>query len=254
MTFEWSPVEKFCRVKDGRFRSRKAFRAAPCHQTHPIVLESGGATFPSAGLVGGDCGQDQGIYIIFPAGLDEYPAESARHFRVELVWIDCRKRPDIFFRGSARDLQPQCKRQYGPGSHVVLLPRKPTFWQASFFKAQGEGGRIVAACRPRFPDERNAPLSLRTANRQLTTDLRLMRRYSKRDKKRLVDERSCDLIVIDLEPLDCECGMLSEKAIGNAGVVALFAEGNLHFSNKGIVRWHDPYRFGRRHWLVGTGP
>jgi hypothetical protein len=151
MTFEWSTVEKFCRVIDGRFRGRKALRAAPCHQTHPVVFESGGATFPSAGLVGRDCGQDQRINIIFPAGLDEYSSETMRHFRVELVWIDRRKRPDVFLRGSARDLQPQCKRQYRPGSHVVLIPRKPTFWQASFFKPHGgEKNRVgVSACVPR---------------------------------------------------------------------------------------------------------
>jgi hypothetical protein len=78
-------------------------------------------------------------------------------------------------------------------------------------------------------------------------------RYSKRNKKLPVDEWSCDLAMIDLESLDCECGILSEKAIGNAGVVPLFAEDNLDFSDKGIVRLHDFYRFGRRHWLVGTG-
>jgi hypothetical protein len=79
-------------------------------------------------------------------------------------------------------------------------------------------------------------------------------RYPKRNKKRTVDERSCDLVMIDLVSLDGECGILSEKAIGNAGVVPLIAEDNLDFSDKGIVRLHDLYRFGRRHWLVGTGP
>jgi hypothetical protein len=147
MTFEWSTVEKFCRVKDGLFRARKTFRAAPCHQTHPVVLESGGTTFPSAGFVSGDCGQDQRINIIFPACLDEYSSEAMRHFRVELARIDRRERPDVFLRGSARDLQPQCKRQYGPGSHVVLLPRKPTFWQATFFRRRAGKWGIVSAYR-----------------------------------------------------------------------------------------------------------
>jgi hypothetical protein len=159
MTFEWSAIEKFCRVKDGRFGAGKAFRAAPCHQTHPVVLESGGAAFPPAGLVGGDGGQDQGINIVFPTGLDEHSSESMRHFRLELVWIDRRKRPDVFLGSSARDLQPQCERHYGPGSHVVLLPRKPTFWQASFLKAKG-GEKIVSAYRRVFSNEKFAPLPL----------------------------------------------------------------------------------------------
>ena len=79
-------------------------------------------------------------------------------------------------------------------------------------------------------------------------------RYSERDKKHVVDERPCDLVVVDLKSLNCECGILSEKTIGNARVVALLAEGDLHFSNNGIVRGNDRYRFGWRHWLVGTGP
>jgi hypothetical protein len=79
-------------------------------------------------------------------------------------------------------------------------------------------------------------------------------RYSKRNKKRSVDERSCHLVVIDLEPLDRKCGFLSEKAVGSAGEVPLFAEGDLDFSDKGIVRSQARDRFGRRHWLVGTGP
>jgi hypothetical protein len=104
MTFEWSTVEKFSRVKDGRFGGCKAFSATPRHQSHPVILESGGAAFPSAGLVGGDCGQDQRINIILPTGLDEYPSKTMRHFRLKLVWIDRRKRPDIFLRGATRDL------------------------------------------------------------------------------------------------------------------------------------------------------
>jgi hypothetical protein len=132
MTFEWFTVEKFCSVKDGSFRGRKAPRAASGHQTHPVILKSGGVAFPSSGLVGGDCGQDQGINIILPAGFNEYSSKSMRHFGIELVWIDRRKRPDVFLRGSGRDLQRQGKCQYGPGSHAVLFPRKPTFWQASF--------------------------------------------------------------------------------------------------------------------------
>jgi hypothetical protein len=135
MTFEWFTIKKFCRVKDGSFRGCKALRATSGHQTHPVIFESGGVAFPSAGLVGGDCGQDQGINIILPPGFNEYSSETMRHFRIELVRIDRCKRPDVFLRGAARDLQSQCKRQYGPGSHAVLLPRKPTSWQASFSKA-----------------------------------------------------------------------------------------------------------------------
>jgi len=163
MTFEWSTIEKFCRVKDGRFRGRKTFGAAPCHQTHPVVFESGGATLPSAGLIGGDCGQDQGIDVIFPASLDKYSSESMRHFRVKLVWIDRRNRPYVFLRGSTRDLQPQRKRQYGPGFHIALLPRKPRFGKLLFKAKAGEEScrRIgVSAYRRMFPGEKSAPFSL----------------------------------------------------------------------------------------------
>jgi hypothetical protein len=157
MTFEWFTIKKFCRVKDGSFRGCKALRATSGHQTHPVIFESGGVAFPSAGLVGGDCGQDQGINIILPPGFNEYSSETMRHFRVELVRIDRCKRPDVFLRGAAPDLQSQCKRQYGPDSHAVLLPRKPTSWQPSFSKAlEGEtenGSQNIYSSIPNLKDK-----------------------------------------------------------------------------------------------------
>ena len=48
MTFEWSTVEKFRRVKNRRFGRRKPFGSSPCPETHPVILEPGGSALPGA--------------------------------------------------------------------------------------------------------------------------------------------------------------------------------------------------------------
>jgi len=76
---------------------------------------------------------------------------------------------------------------------------------------------------------------------------------SERDEKRPVDERSRDLVVIELESLYSDDCILTEKPIDNAVVVATISEGDLDFSDDRRIRIIHRHRFGRRHLLIRTG-
>jgi hypothetical protein len=48
MASEWLTIQKLRRVKNRGFRRGKTFWSSSRHQTHPVILEPGGATFPGA--------------------------------------------------------------------------------------------------------------------------------------------------------------------------------------------------------------
>jgi hypothetical protein len=120
MACEGFSIQEFSRAKDRGFGCSKALRLVPRHQTHPVIFESGCATFPTARFMRGYRGKDEGIDIVPATGFDEYFSEPVRHFRVEQIGIHGAKRAHVFLRGIARDLQSQSNSQYSPRSHAAL--------------------------------------------------------------------------------------------------------------------------------------
>jgi hypothetical protein len=172
-----------------------------------------------------------------------------RYFRVELVWINRAKVPHIFLRSPAADLYSKSERQYGPKPHVPLFCRIWELWQVTFSGAPPQARRVI------FVIERSRK-SVFLRGRQIRRHadaLPLMRRYSKRDKKGPVNERSRYLVMIDLEPHNSDGRSLSEKPVDNPGVVPAISEGDLYFANDCGARRIGRRRFWRGCLFIGTG-
>jgi hypothetical protein len=70
------------------------------HQTHPIVLLSGGFTFPSAWFMGGNSSKQDWINIVLASSLHEDMSVSDWNFPFQLFWIDGSEFADTLLSGA----------------------------------------------------------------------------------------------------------------------------------------------------------